>query len=95
FMKVCTLQPTTSNMYKLVLIRTEENLNSLDIAIKLLETGELATLEVNKDAKIAFSKDESYIQSIISSSMLRQRKKIDIAEEAKYEMDQLLLNLDV
>ena len=94
-MKVASLRPTTGNRCQLVLIQAEENIQALDIAIKLLETGELANLEVNNEAKISFSKDEVYIQSIISASEMRKRKQLQIKEEAKHEMDQLLLNLDI
>ena len=95
FMKVAFLRPVPGNRKELVLIQSEENVQALDIAIKLLETGDLANLEVNKEARIAFSKDETYVQSIISASEMRMRKQVYIAEEAKSEMDQLLLNLDV
>jgi hypothetical protein len=95
FMKVAFLRPTTGNRCELVLIQSEENIQSLDIAIGLLSTGELANLEVNNEAKLSFSKDETYIQSIISASDMRKRKQVAVTEEAKYEMDQLLLNLDI
>lgn len=95
FMKVAFLRLTTGNRCELVLIQSEENVQSLDIAIGLLSTGELANLEVNNEAKLSFSKDETYIQSIISASEMRKRKQVVVAEEAKHEMDQLLLNLDI
>ena len=95
FMKVAFLRPTTGSRCQLVLIKSEENSEALDIAIKLLSTGELANLEVNTEARISFSRDESYIQSIISSSDMRKRKQVQVAAEAKHEMDQLLLNLDI
>ncbi len=95
FMKVAFLRPTSGSRCELVLIQSEENAQALDIAINLLTTGELASLEVNKEAIISFSKDETYIQSIISASDMRKRRQIQVAEEAKHEMDQLLLNLEV
>ncbi|HBX56279.1 hypothetical protein [Pseudomonas sp. UBA2684] len=95
FMKVANLIPTGGKRYQLKLINSEENIQAINIAIKLLEGGSLANLEVNKEARLSFSKDETYIQSIISSSEMRKRKQIQIAEEAKHEMDQLLLNLDI
>lgn len=95
FMKVAYLRPVSGGRSELVLIQSPENLEAINVAITLLETGSLSNLEVDKNAQIAFSKDESYIQSIISASHLRTRKQINIAEEAKYEMDQLMLNLGV
>ena len=93
-MKVAFLKPTVGSRCQLVLIQSDENIQALDTAIKLLDAGELANLEVNKEATISFSKDETYVQSIISASDMRKRKQVHIAEEAKNEMDQLLLNLD-
>jgi len=95
FMKVAQLQPVTSNRSKLVLIRSDENVKALDIAINLLNTGELANLEVNDSAKVSFSKDEAYIQSIVSSSAMRKRQQVELTLEAKSEMDSLFLSLDV
>jgi len=95
FMKVATLEHVIGDRYRLKLINADENIRALDIAINLLATGQVANLEVNDEAKLSFSKDETYIQSIVSASEMRKRKQVKITEEAKYEMDQLLLNLDV
>lgn len=95
FMKVAFFKHTSNSQCQLVLIRSEENLEALNIAIKLLSTGELANLEVNTEARISFSRDESYIQSIISSSDMRKRKQVQVTAQASHEMDQLLLNLSI
>ncbi len=73
------------------LYQTEENQRALKLAIDLFRTGELSDLEVNEDAKIALTKDEKYIQSVISASELKQRKSITLNEQAAEEFEQLIL----
>ncbi|WP_202649213.1 hypothetical protein [Vibrio fluvialis] len=95
FLKVGTMKPTSGGRYQFVLSRTEENIEALNLAISLLRTGELANLDVQKDAQIALSKDETYIQSIISSAELKKRESISVNNEANEQFEQLLLRLDV
>ena len=71
--------------------RTEENIEALNLAINLLRTGELSNLEVNQDARIALSKDEKYIQSIVSSAELKKRQTVALNEEAAQQYEQLIL----
>lgn len=63
----------------------------MDLAIKLLETGDLAGMELNQEAKIALSKDEKYIQSVVASAELRKRQGQALDEKAVYEFEQLML----
>jgi hypothetical protein len=71
--------------------KTEENVEALSLAIDLLRTGELSNLEVNQDARIALSKDEKYIQSIVSSAELKKREKVTLSEDAAAQYEQLML----
>ncbi|MFA0543071.1 hypothetical protein [Vibrio sp. 10N.222.52.B7] len=95
FLKVGSLKQINGDRYQFVLNRTEENIEALDLAINLLRTGELANLDVHKEAQLALSKDETYIQSIISSAELKKRESISINHEANEQFEQLLLGLDV
>ncbi len=94
FLKVGILKQKDSNQWEFHLIKTEENLESLDLAISLLKTGELANLEVDPNAKLALAQDEKYIQSIISSAELRAREKIKISNEAKEQFEQLIFEME-
>ncbi|MEN4849431.1 hypothetical protein ABEH01_08365 [Pantoea agglomerans] len=94
FLKVGMLKEKSNNQWEFHLIKTEENIESLDLAINLLKTGELANLEVDQNAKLALSQDEKYIQSIISSAELREREKISLSNEAKIQFEQLIFEMD-
>jgi len=90
-MKVGRLERTAGDRYKFVLILSEENTRALDLSIRLIEDGKITDMEIDEDAKIALQKDQSYIDSIISSSNLRKREIIKLSEEAKEEFDNLLI----
>ncbi len=91
FLKVAYLKATTNNRWELHLRNTEENIQALDLAIDILRTGEISNMEVNNEARIALSKDEQYIQSIIGASDLRVRRKQEKNEDAAAEFEKLLL----
>lgn len=93
FLKVGMLQEVTSNRWEFHLNRTEENIAALNLAINLLRTGELANLEVDRDARLALSKDEKYIQSVISSAELKKREKITLDEDSANQFENLMLSL--
>ncbi|GAB2884750.1 hypothetical protein GCM10027046_11630 [Uliginosibacterium flavum] len=79
--------------YEFVLIETPENIQALDDAIMLFQQGELASLDMSDDARIALQRDESYIQSILASSKLRTTMRPALDEQAKSEMEQMFLDL--
>src|SRR5262249_882972 len=89
-LRVAFLKPAGFG-WQLHLHKTPENDAALDLAIKLLRSGSLAGMEVNQDARIALTKGEEYIQSVISASELKKRKKQIKDEQAAHEFEQLLL----
>jgi hypothetical protein len=48
---------------------------------------------VSDEARIALQRDESYIQSILASTALRATQRAPLDEQAKSEMEQMLLDL--
>lgn len=94
FLKVGSLRKTSSTRSQFVLNDQPENREALNLAISLLETGELASMDVKGEARLALSKDEKYIQSIISSAELSRRKQIAITNEAGEQFEQLILGFD-
>ncbi|MDT3275309.1 hypothetical protein Q4Q54_17750 [Shewanella sp. SP2S2-4] len=95
FLKVGYLEKTNvGNRHRFVLNKTEENRDALELAINLLKTGDLAGMDIKKDAQIALSKDDKYIQSIISASDLKKKQLMPIASEANEQFQQLILGLD-
>ena len=93
-LRVAYLKQTSFNKWQLHLNRTPENEAALKLAIELLRTGTMSGMEVDKQARIALSKDEEYIQSLISSAELKKRQKALSDPQAVYEYEQLLLKLD-
>jgi hypothetical protein len=81
-------------MWQLHLNRTPENEAALNLAIELLRTGTMSNMEVDKEARIALSKGEEYIQSLISSTEMKKRQKQLTDVQAVHEIEQLLLKLD-
>jgi hypothetical protein len=71
--------------WQLHLNKTPENVAFLDLAINLLRTGSLAGMEVSQQARIALTKGEQYIQSLISASELKKRPRQIKDERAAHE----------
>lgn len=90
-MKVAHLKEVSSGRWQLHLNQTEENIAALNLAIQLLETGDLAGMELNQEARIALSKDEKYIQSIVAAAELRKRDHQTMDRQAAAEFEQLML----
>jgi hypothetical protein len=93
-LRVANLKQTSSNRWQLHLNRTPENESALNLAIELLRTGAMSNMEVDSEARIALSKGEEYIQSLISSAELKSRQRQLTDEQAIHEFEQLLLKLD-
>lgn len=89
-LRVAYLKEVEVGRWQLRLNRTPENESALNLAISLLRTGNLAGMEVDQEARIALSKGEEYIQSLISASELKKRHKQVKDEQAAYEFEQLL-----
>jgi hypothetical protein len=92
-LRVGHLKRVGSDRHQFHLIRTDENIDALKLSISLLESGELQNMEVSRDARIALSKDESYIQSLIASAELKERRSLVHNKEAQEQFDQLVLEL--
>lgn len=90
-LKVAYLNEVSTGRWQLHLRDTPENVSALNLAIQLLETGEMAGMELNQDARIALSKDEKYIQSVVASNELRKRDQQVVDEQAAHEFEQLFL----
>lgn len=90
-LKVGRLEKSAGDRYKFVLINSKENLQALDLAIKLITEGVIAQMEVDQEARIALQRDQTYIDSIVSSSTLRAKEKISLSDQAREEFDNILL----
>ena len=93
-LRVAHLVSAGPDRWQLHLNRTPENEKALNLAISLLRTGALANMEVHEEARIALTKGEEYIQSLISASELKKRQKQIQDEQASHEFEQLLLRFE-
>ena len=93
-LRVAHLKEVSPGRWQLHLNRTTENEAALTLAIQLLRTGALASMEISQEARIALSKGEEYIQSLISSAELKTRQKQVRDEQAVHEFEQLMLKFD-
>ncbi|XVJ70456.1 MAG: hypothetical protein HEQ39_13010 [Rhizobacter sp.] len=72
-LRVGRLVPTDrAGWYQFHLIDTPENIQAINDAITIFQTGEPLSAGVFEDARIALQRDESYVQSILASTALRQ-----------------------
>ena len=92
-LRVATLRRTSDSRWALHLNQTDENKRALDLAIDLLSSGNMAGMEIDQDARIALTKNETYIQSLISASEMKKRRTDIQNTEAEHEFEQLLLSL--
>lgn len=92
-LRVGRLVKSFNDRFEFRLIETEENLTAVDEAIGLLSTGEMAQGGVKEEARIALQQDERYVQSLVAAKNFREYEKPHLDEEARNEMEQLLLNL--
>nr|WP_319565482.1 hypothetical protein [uncultured Rhodoferax sp.] len=90
-LRVGYLKEVSSGRWQFHMRTDPENQAALKLAIELLETGDMAGLELNQEAKIALSRDEKYIQSIVAAAELRQRQDQALDQKAVIEFEQLML----
>ncbi|MFV1534571.1 hypothetical protein VW012_15495 [Phaeobacter sp. JH209B] len=93
-LKVAYLHETVPGRWQLHLHKTPENERALDLAIELLQEGTVSNMEVNEEARLALSKGEEYIQSLISASELKKREKQLTDPQAIEEFEQLVMQFD-
>ena len=90
-LRVGFLKEISADRFQFHMRQDPENKAALDLAIKLLETGELAGMELNQEARIALTKDEKYIQSVVASAELRKRETQALDHKAVHEFEQLMM----
>lgn len=92
-LRVGRLKRIRDNWYRFELIDTPENIQAVDDAIAMFQDGEPLSNGVNEEARLALQQDETYIQSIVSASKLRESERPKLDEDSQWQYDQLLLDL--
>jgi hypothetical protein len=81
-----------SNGYRqLKIIDTPENRESLLIAYQLVQGDTPPDLAVDQEAMNAMSGDQEYVESLVSSRLMRDKETITLSEEKQFEIGQILL----
>lgn len=92
-LRIAQLVPLANGYRQLEIIDTPDNREALNIAYNLLEGGGGAAPDqlIDDDALKAMTGSQEYVESLVSSKMLREREKISLSGESEYEIGQLLL----
>lgn len=76
---------------QLKIIDTPENRESLQIAYQLVQGDTPPDLTVDQEAMNAMSSDQDYVESLVSSRLLRDKEIIKLPDEKEFELSQILL----
>lgn len=93
-LKVAVLEETSPGWHRLRLVQTKENIDAVDMALRMLREGDPGGTEIDRDAVIALERDESYVESVVSSAKFRERNTIALDPEATRIFNRLLLESD-
>lgn len=90
-LRVGRLEVTPAGWHKFVLIQTNENIAAVNLAYELVDMGEGNGLEIDEDVRLAISQGQTYIESLVSASKLKEREIVTLSEEHQEEVDNLFL----
>ncbi|NGY80882.1 hypothetical protein F6Y03_01120 [Bacillus megaterium] len=90
-LRVGKLVPTPTGWYKFKLIVTEENIEAVGLALDLVSIGEGQGLEVDDQMRLAISQGQTYVESLISASKLKERENVALSEEHQEEVDNIFI----
>jgi len=90
-LRIAKLERLNTGWHQLKIIDTPENRESLRIAYNLVQGEKIADLDIDKDAVAAMTGSQEYVESLVSSKLLRERETITLSEETQNEVTQLLL----
>lgn len=90
-LRIAQLVQLPNGYRQLKIIDTPENRESLGIAYQLVQGETPPDLAIDKEAMSAMTGSQEYIESLVSSRMLRDRETITLTEEKQFELGQLLL----
>jgi hypothetical protein len=89
--RVARLEVLSNGYRQLKVIDTPENRESLRIAYDLVQGETPPELSVDQEAMNAMSGSQEYVESLVSSRLLRDKETITLPEEKQFEITQILL----
>ncbi|MCO6691710.1 hypothetical protein [Pseudomonas asiatica] len=91
FLRIAKLEKLNNGWHQLKVIDTPENRESLRIAYQLVQGEKITDLAIDKDAIAAMTGSQSYVESLVSAKILRERETIKLSAETQNEISDLLL----
>ena len=76
---------------QLRIIDTPENLEALDIAYSLVDSGVASGIEIDEAAREALQADQVYVESLVASAELHRRKKLDLSNEQQQQLELIFM----
>jgi len=90
-LRVGRLEDNGRGWNSFVLIDSEENIEAVNLAMDLVSLGEGQGLEIDDEVRLSIRKGQSYVESLVSASKLKEREPVNISEEHQEELDKLLI----
>ena len=91
--RIAQLVTLSSGYRQLKIIDTPENRESLRIAYQLVQGDAPPDLAIDAEAMNAMTGPQEYVESLVSSRMLRDKETITLPDEKQFELGQLLLGI--
>lgn len=82
--------PTGGDWHRFELIDTPENIEAVDMAIRLI-SGEEAAPAVDDEVVLALRKGQSYVESLLARQSVVTESKVALDPDSQNEIDDLLL----
>ena len=90
-LRIARLQDVGNGFSELQIIDTPENREALDIAYALVDAGVASGTEVDQAARDALQQEQTYVESLVASGQLQQRKTVHLSDAQQLELQYLFM----
>lgn len=90
-LRVAELRKLDNGYRQLKIIDRPENREALNIAYNLVQGSQAPSLITDSDAAKAFTGPQEYVESLVSSKLMREKEVVKLSIETSAELGQLLL----
>jgi len=90
--RVAKLDKLSNGYRQLKIIDTPENREALDIANRLVQGDDSPDVSIDKEAVNAMSGTREYVESLVSSKLMREKETIRLSKDNAFEIEQLILD---
>lgn len=91
YLRIARIEKLSNGYRQLKIVDTPDNRESLNIAYQLVQGEKIPELLVDKEAVKAMSGSQEYVESLVSSRIMRDKEQITLSDENSHEITQLLL----